>query len=116
MESEESKNRRKRTERITKLGVDFGRDLFIIVMNFFVLWLIRAKGYSDALFFVFVCFTAFYMVGAYRAFTELARLIRGDDIEKERRRRWHESIKPYRDAANESADVKADGDVQERNG
>ena len=116
MESEESKNRRKRTERITKLGVDFGRDVFIIVMNFFVLWLIRAKGYSDGMFFVFVCFTAFYMVGAYRAFTELSRLIRGDDIEEERRRRWNESIKPYRDAANESADADADGDGQEGNG
>ena len=116
MESEESKNRRKRTERITKLGIDFGRDVFIIVMNFFVLWLIRAKGYSDGLFFVFVCFTAFYTVGAYRAFTELARLIRGDDIEEERRRRWRESIEPYRDAANESADADADGDGQEGNG
>ena len=113
MESEEQKNRRSRTERITELGAKAGRDAILVLIDILVLWLIRAKGYSDVLFFVFVLFTAFYAVGAYTSFSEMLRLIRGDDIEEERRRRWRESIEPYRDAAMGEAD--GDGG-QEGNG
>ena len=90
-----------RTRLIERHGMNLGKDITIICVNLLCIYYIRSHGYADTLYYCFVAFTVFYAIGAWRAFCELGRLLRGEDLEEERQRKWREACGVTEDGSKE---------------